>query len=150
MTMTLGFDALGYLEALFDEETAHEIVATLAKHAPRKPLRVARYGRDGYVVSEVADGKSSPSKDATIAAAIEGASGVDWDNSDAPLGVSPILLPGRGWDLAALRKEKVIRSEEVAFHWGASEAGKARELLGSECDAALDVAEEHNLVIVFR
>jgi hypothetical protein len=150
MTMTLGFDSMGYFEALFDETIALEIVSALAKHAPEKPLRVARSGRGGYSVFDVAKGKLSPSADPKIAKAIDKASYVDWGNSDAPLGVSPVLLPGSGWKLAALKKEKVLVTDPVAFHWDASEANEARAYLGSRCDSLLDLAEKHNLLLVYR
>lgn len=152
MTMTLGFDAFGYFEALFDERVAREIFAALAKHAPVQPLRIARYGSGGYSVSEIGtDGVERQCDEAAaISAAIADASFVDWPNTEAPLGVEPILLPGSGWDLAALSAEPIIKSEDVAYYFAAGEAGAARIMLDARCDALLDVAEAHRLVLVFR
>lgn len=151
MTMTLGFNAHGYFEALFAEDVAQALIVALAKHAPGGRLRIGEFSRDGYQIHEVdRTGKETPCAEReAIAAAIAEASYVSWANSDAPT-ASPILLPGTGWDLKALRTERVFENERVKFHFEAAEIAKARPYFEASCAELFDVAEKHGLVLVFR
>ena len=149
--MTLGFDAYGYFEALFDfdKDVVEALFVALAKHAPSKRLRMAHYGRKGYEVSERDHAGKKTACPAAIAAAITKASYESWPNEDAPT-AEPILLPGKGWDLKALRKERVFENEKVAFHFEAAEITKARKHFEAKCAPLFDLAEKQHLLLVFR
>ena len=153
MTMTLGFDAYGYFEALFDfdKDVVEALFGALAKHAPGKRLRMAHYTRNGYRVSERdhAGKKTACADSAAIAAAIKKASYESWPNEDAPTS-EPILLPGKGWAFEALRKERVFENENVAFHFEAAEIAKARKHFEAKCAPLFDLAEKQHLLLVFR
>lgn len=154
--MTLGFDAVEYLEAVLDKPGARKVLVAMAKHAPKKPIRVGHYvGDDTYDVQELdADGTTAAPKDlsAILAAIKKAGKYVDWPYDGAPEGVPPIILPGAGWDLDALVAEpawkKLVKAERLcAMTYGTD---RAKVWLDARGKKLLRVAEKHRLVLVYR
>lgn len=151
MTMTLGFDVGGFFEALFDADTTDALLRALARHAPAG-LRCARYDRRYEIVElDREGGRREPDDADEIRAAIAAAgSYAVWANSDAPLGVGPLIVPGSGWDLAALHREAGVRAEPVRWHVDEVFASDRARPYFDEGQALIDVAERHRLLLVFR
>jgi len=155
MTMTLGFDAYDYLEVVLDELGASAVLAAIAKHASGGPIRVGRYVDDNYDLVEIdrTGAISTPSDVAAIRTAIKQVHNyVDWPNEEAPEGVPPIILPGSGWDIAALLAEPAMQMlvEAERFCRDIYGSDRARVFMDELGGPLLDVAEQHRLITVFR
>lgn len=152
MTMTLGFDVGGFLDAVLDADTTEALLRALARHAPAGPLR---YGRDTDVLEIVEldrDGSASTPGDADAVRADVAAVGsyAVWGNDEAPLGVGPLILPGGGWDLDALHADPALRAEAVRWHVDRVFTSDVARPYFDRGHDLLDVAERHRLILVLR
>jgi hypothetical protein len=155
MTMTLGFDAYEYLEAMLDNAGANAVLAAIAKHA-KAPIRAGRFvGDDTYDIVEIdRDGTMSAPSDVTaIQTAIKKAGKyVDWPNDAAPEGVPPIILPGPGWNVATLLAEPAMKAlvAEERFCRDIYGTDRGRIWMDARGKKLLAVADKHRLISVFR
>jgi len=154
MTMTLGFDAYGYLEAVLDPARASAVFAAIAKHA-KQPIRAGRYVDGNYDIVEIdrSGAISTPIDVAAIRTAIGSVHNyVDWRNDEAPEGVPPIILPGGGWNVAALMAEPAMQAlvAEERFCRDIYGSDRGRIFMDARGKKLLAVADKHRLITVFR
>lgn len=153
MTMTLGLEFHGYVRwSRGDVALADEVLAAVARHLPGGgALRFLRERGPADELLEVDAAGVRPVSDAErLRAAIRAAGSYHvWPNDEAPLGIEPVILPGPGWDVAALCAEPaLVRAQLGADHF--ADGRRALPFFGERCAPLLDLAEAERFVLVFR
>jgi hypothetical protein len=150
--MTLGFGVGFTLETNAEPADVDAALVTLARHSPVSLVRVVWFvAGGGDEVREVdADGRVRPAAEtARILRAVDDAGGyLSWPSGDAPLWVPGLILPGGGWDVAALMATPAMR--RLAASWRDIEDNVVcgdDVRLGPDADALLAVAARYHLLV---